>query len=164
MAGYSGKILGDGSGDVWDNVEVYLMKEEQKIMKIKRKLFLVIFAIILFYIFIGWKIPIALRMETLNLPKDCTTVYHTKVQISDVYWLHIKGEKVIKCDIGYEAVKEYIETHNSETALKYIDIYPYGGMSDIAIYDSQFDEKFWEQSDQESYITISYFRKLILSN
>lgn len=132
-------------------------------MKTKRNLwkpFLAIFVIILFYIFIGWKTPVALSIETLNLPKDCETIYRTKIWISDVYWLHIKGEKVIKCDIGYEAVKEYIETHNSETTLKYIDIYPYGGMSDIAIYDSEFDKWFWEQPDPDNYITISYFRKL----
>jgi hypothetical protein len=42
----------------------------------------------------------------------------------------------------------------------YIDIYPYGGMSDIAIYDSEFDDEFWERSDQDNYIVISYFRKI----
>ena len=66
------------------------------------------------------------------------------------------GIKVIKCDIGYEAAKEYIEEHNSVKALKDIRIYPYGGMSDTAIYDSQFDETFWQQPDRDDYITISY--------
>ena len=61
--------------------------------------------------------------------------------------------------MGYEATKTYIETHNSQKALKYIRIYPYGGMSDIAIYDSQYDETFWQSPDQESYIKIDYFRK-----
>ena len=131
-------------------------------MKTKRmlqKLFWIVLVIILFFIGIGWKIPIAWRIETLKLPKGYKTVYHTKVQLSDIYWLHTKAEKVIKCDMGYEATKTYIETHNSQKALKYIRIYPYGGMSDIAIYDSQYDETFWQSPDQESYIKIDYFRK-----
>ena len=125
----------------------------------RQKIFLTVVVLLLFYIFAGWKIPIIWRVETLKLPEGCKTVYKTKIWISDVYWLHIKGEKVIKCDMGYEAVKTYIEEHNSEEALKYIDIYPYGGMSDIAIYDSQNDEAFWQQPDRDDYITISYFRK-----
>ncbi|MCI8322056.1 MAG: hypothetical protein HFI54_00105 [Lachnospiraceae bacterium] len=132
-------------------------------MKTKKSrwiLLLSIAAILLLYQFIGWRIPITLRMETLNLPQNYETVYPTKMWISDVYWWHIKAEKVIKCDIGYEAAKEYIETHNAKRVLKYIDIYPYGGMSDIAIYDSEFDDEFWERSDQDNYIVISYFRKI----
>lgn len=145
-------------------------------MKTKRKLrepLVVIFVMILFCIFIAWKDPlllwvkelnssVILRMETLNLPKGYEIVYPTKAQISDVYWLHVKGEKVIKCDMGYETAKEYIETHNSEDALEYIDIYPYGGMSDIAIYDSEFDEEYLKQPDWDNYITISYFRKIFI--
>ena len=132
-------------------------------MKTKKSrwiLLLSIAAILLLYQFIGWRIPITLRMETLNLPQNYETVYPTKMWISGVYWWHIKAEKVIKCDIGYEAAKEYIETHNVKRVLKYIDIYPYGGMSDIAIYDSEFDDEFWERSDQDNYIVISYFRKI----
>ena len=49
--------------------------------------------------------PILWRMETLKLPKGCKMVYHTKIWISDVYWPHTKGEKVIKCDMGYELTK-----------------------------------------------------------
>ncbi len=131
-----------------------------KTKKTRWILLLSIAAILLLYQFIGWRIPITLRMETLNLPQNYETVYPTKMWISDVYWWHIKAEKVIKCDIGYEAAKEYIETHNAKRVLKYIDIYPYGGMSDIAIYDSEFDDEFWERSDQDNYIVISYFRKI----
>lgn len=124
-----------------------------------RKIVLLITVAFLFYILAGWKIPVILCMESLNLPEDSRTVYRTKIQISDVYWLHTKGEKVIRCDAGYEAAKVYIEEHNSGNILKYIDIYPYGGMSDLAIYDSQNDEAFWQQPDQENYIVISYLRK-----
>ena len=144
-------------------------------MKTKRKLWkplAVIFVMIFFFIYIAWKDPlllwvkelnssVILRVENLNLPEDYETVYPTKAWISDVYWWHVKVEKVIKCNMGYEAAKEYIETHNSEDALEYIDIYPYGGMSDIAIYDSEFDKEFWEQPDRDNYIVVSYFRKIL---
>ena len=59
--------------------------------RIAQKLILMIVVIILFYILAGWKIPIVWRMEMLKLPEGCETVYCTKIWISDVYWLHIKG-------------------------------------------------------------------------
>ena len=128
--------------------------------RVSKKVFWSFVFIFLFYILIGWKIPIFWRIETLKLPKGCKTVYHTKIWISDVYWLHTKGEKIIKCDLGYERTKAYIEEHNSPKMLEYIGIHPYGGFSDTAIYDSQYDEMFWEQPDQDNYIKISYFRIL----
>lgn len=124
-----------------------------------RKILLPATVLLLFYILVGWKIPVIWRIETLDLPEDSKTVYHTKIRISDVYWLHTKGEKVIRCDVGYEAAKAYIEEHNSMEVLRYIDIYPYGGISDLALYDSQNDEVFWQQPDRDNYITISYLRK-----
>lgn len=117
---------------------------------------------VLFIVFIllaGWKIPIILKIETLKLPPGCEMVYPSKVWISDVYWPHIKGEKVIKCDLGYEAAKEYIETHNSKLKLSNISIDSYGGMSDLAIYNSEFDDYFEEQPDKDNYIKIDYFLK-----
>ena len=145
-------------------------------MKTKRKLWepiVAIFVMILFYIYIAWKDPlllwvkelnssVILRMETLNLPEDYETVYPTKGHISDVYWWHVEVEKVVKCDMDYKAAKEYIETHNSEKSLEYIDIYPYGVMSDIAIYNSEYDEEYLKQPDRDNYITISYFRKIFI--
>lgn len=117
---------------------------------------------VLFIVFIllaGWKIPIILKIEILKLPQGCEMVYPSKVWISDVYWPHIKGEKVIKCDLGYEAAKEYIETHNSKSKLSNISIDSYGGMSDLAIYNSEFDDYFEEQPDKDNYIKIDYFLK-----
>ncbi|MCM1254299.1 MAG: hypothetical protein NC321_15890 [Clostridium sp.] len=121
---------------------------------------LILFVMLLYYIFIGWKIPIAAQIESLHLPENCEMIYPTKIWVSDVYWWHIKGEKVVKCDMDYKAAEEYIIAHNSPKALAYIDIYPYGGMSDISIYNSEFDEEFLKQPDWENYITISYFRKI----
>ena len=128
-----------------------------RLKTITRKLRGILLCIVI-YILIGWKIPVVWRIETLKLPKGCKTVYHTKGRISDVYWLHIEGEKVLKYDEGYEALKEYIEEYNSKKALEYIQIYPYGGMSDLAIYDSQNDIEFWQQTDTEAYIKISYLK------
>lgn len=117
---------------------------------------------VLFIVFIllaGWKIPVILKIEALKLPPGCEMVYPSKVWISDVYWPHIKGEKVIKCDLGYEAAKEYIETHNSKSKLSNISIDSYDGMSDLAIYNSEFDDYFGEQPDKDNYIKIDYFLK-----
>ena len=52
------------------------------------------------------------------------------------------------------------ETYNTPSELKNIQIQPYGGMSDIAIYDAEFDEEFRQSPDQDCYIRISYFRKI----
>lgn len=119
-----------------------------------------ILVVLLCYGLGGWKIPILRKIENLKLPDGCTTVYRTRIQISDVYWLHIAGEKVIKCDLGYEETKRYMEANNSESMLENISIYSYGGMSDIAIYDSELDEEFWKQPDRDCYIKIRYFKKL----
>ncbi len=125
-----------------------------------RKIGLAAVALILFYFVAGWKMPAVWRMETLKLPKGCKTVYHTKIRITDVYWLHIDGEKVIKCDMGYEAAKAYIEENNSAKQLEHINISWYGGMSSDPIYDAEYDESFWQQEDREDYVKISYFKKL----
>lgn len=108
-----------------------------------------------------WRVPIILKIEALRLPDGCEVVYPTKVETSDVYWFHIEGEKVIKCDMGYEAAKEYIETHNSWFKLTNITIYTYDStaMSDLGIYHSEYDDYFQEQPDQDNYVLISYFKK-----
>jgi hypothetical protein len=126
----------------------------------KKIIITLIILLILFGLF-GWKILIVLKIDCLDLPVDSETVYDTKVWLSDVYWLHIKGEKVIKCSLGYEETKKYIETNNSALKLTNIDILKYEGMSDIAIYDSEFDGDFWKQSDRDNYIKISYLKKWI---
>ena len=104
----------------------------------------------------AWKIPVILKIESLNVPAGYETVYPVKVRRSDVYWPHTKGEKVIKCDMGYEETEKYIEAHNSADKLEHISIVPYGGMSDIALYDSGLDRYFEKQPDKDNYITISY--------
>lgn len=113
-----------------------------------------------FVFIVGWKIPVVLAIETLDLPEGCEKVYRTRVWLSDVYWLHVKGEKVMKCSLGYEETKAYIESSNPPWRLEHISIRPYSGMSDISIYDSQFDDEFWEMPERDDYFVIDYFRKL----
>lgn len=59
-----------------------------------------------------WECLILWRIESLNLPEGSVEVYPAKAWLSDVYWPHIKAEKVLDCELGTEAAKEYIETHN----------------------------------------------------
>lgn len=126
----------------------------------KKNIFRGIFCLALFAVIFGWKVPIIWKLNTLKLPPGCETVYRTKVVIQDIYWLHIKGEKIIKCEFGYEAAKEYIMAHNAPSKLTNIDIYKYSGMSDIDIYDAEFDDDFWNQPDRDDYVKISYFKML----
>ena len=127
--------------------------------KIKPAACIIVVTVAMLLLF-GWKIPAVIQIESLDLPGNCETIYPVRVHISDVYWLHIKGEKVIKCPSGYEAAKEDIESNNKPSALRNIQIQPYGGMSDIAVYDAEFDEGFRQAPDQDCYIRISYLRKI----
>ena len=94
--------------------------------KAKTAAYIIVAAAILLFLF-GWKVPVILKIESLHLPEGCETVYPVKVHISDVYWLHIKGEKVIKCSLGYEAAKEYIEAHNTLESWRIFASFPMGG-------------------------------------
>lgn len=120
-------------------------------------------AIILLYAMLtSWKKPILSQINNLNLPEGCEEVHPAKVRWSDVNWEHIEGEKIIKCDLGYEAAKEYIESHNTKEQLAHISIYEYGGMSSDPIYDAEYDRQYEKQPKEEraKYVKISYFRLL----
>lgn len=120
-------------------------------------------AIILLYVMLtSWKKPILSQINNLNLPEGCEEVHPAKVRWSDVNWEHIEGEKIIKCDLGYEAAKEYIESHNTKEQLAHISIYEYGGMSSDPIYDAEYDRQYEKQPKEErdKYVKISYFRLL----
>ena len=142
------------------------MKDENKGKKYRKNMnkqiiFALIAALVFLFSFFAWKMPIYKQFSMLDLPAGTQTVYGFKAHVSDVYWYHIKAEKVIKCDLPYEQVKKYIEENNSETALNHISIDEYGGMSDISIYNSDFDD-FWlglERSEKDKYVKIGYFVK-----
>lgn len=59
----------------------------------------------------------------------------------------------IGCLICLKDVKRY--TERKPRFQMYI-----GGMSDIAIYDSEFDDGFWEQPDQDNYVVIRFLKKI----
>lgn len=120
-------------------------------------------AIILLCIMLSsWKKPILSQINNLNLPEGCQEVYPAKVRWSDVYWEHMEGEKIIKCDLGYEAAKEYIQSHNTKEQLEHIRIYEYGGVFSDPIYDAEYDRQYEKQPREEraKYVKISYFRRL----
>ena len=120
-------------------------------------------AIILLYVMLtSWKKPILSQINNLNLPEGCEEVHPAKVRWSDVNWEHIEGEKIIKCDLGYEAAKEYIQSHNTKEQLEHIRISQYGGMSSDPIYDAEHDRQYMKQPREEraKYVKITYFRLL----
>ena len=113
-----------------------------------RRKILVIAAILAAFIVLGallyipcWKYLVSWRIESLNLPEGSVEVYPVKAWLSDVYWPHIKAEKVLDCEMGTEAAKEYIETHNPAWKLNNIDIVGYDAMSDTSIYEFDYDDE-----------------------
>ncbi len=107
-----------------------------------------------------WECLILWRIESLNLPEGSVEVYPAKAWLSDVYWPHIKAEKVLDCEIGTEAAKEYIETHNPAWKLNNMDIVGYGSMSDIAIYELDYDEEYAQKWNTDNCVHIVYFKKV----
>lgn len=131
----------------------------------KTKIIAILFAAILISLFFFkiWKIPIYMQLESIKLPENCEVLYKSRVEFSDVYEDKILGEKVIKCDLGFEEVKKYIEENNLDSSLKYITVGEYFGMSDDAIYFSDFDENFdpikMTSEECDKYIKIRYCKK-----
>lgn len=107
-----------------------------------------------------WKCLVSWRIESLNLPEGSVEVYPVKAWLSDVYWPHIKAEKVLDCEMGTEAAKEYIETHNPAWKLKNIEIVGYSAMSDTAIYELDYDEEYARNWNTDHCVHIVYFKKV----
>lgn len=84
-------------------------------MNMKKKI-TVIICIILILITVAvlfWRVPVYIKLKTINVPDGCEEI-DTKIILSDAYWLHITGERVIKYDGGYEALNSYVQQNNSE--------------------------------------------------
>lgn len=124
-------------------------------------LILIIFVILGIILYIPcWKVLILWRIESLNLPEGTVEVYPAKAWLSDVYWPHVKAEKVLDCEIGYEAAKEYIESNNPSFKLNNIEILEYAAMSDTAIYNLEYDEEYPQKWNTDNCVHISYFKKV----
>lgn len=98
-------------------------------------------------------------VKEINLPPQSETVRSLRFTVSDVYYVKILGEKVIKSSLPYEDTIRYIEENNSEKQLENICFVPYGGMSDDYIYDSEEDKSFTKE-EQDYYIKIKYVEEL----
>lgn len=124
---------------------------------------ILIAAVILLYTAASsWKKPVISQIDGINLPEGCEVIHPARVRWSDTNWEHIEGEKIVKCELGYEETKKYIESHNSKEQLEHIRIHAYGGMSSNPIYDAERDREYKNQSmeEKDKYAVISYFRLL----
>lgn len=103
------------------------------------------------------------RIESLNMPDGITVYGQTKAEASDIYWVHMRAEKVIICDGGPEYVQKYLEENNSDLALMNIDVENFTGMTDMCMYD--FDMLPQEERDRiladdsDRYVRIVYEHK-----
>ncbi len=103
------------------------------------------------------------RIESLNMPDGITVYGQTKAEASDIYWVHMRAEKVIICDGGPEYVQKYLEENNSDLALMNIDVEYFTGMTDMCMYD--FDMLPDEERDKiladdsDRYVRIIYEHK-----
>ena len=133
-------------------------------MKKIRKLIFSLILIVLFYFIFCWKIPVILSINGIKLPENCEVIYDTKVEFSDVYEDKILGEKVVRCDEGYEYVKNYVEENNSLSQLEYVNIVEYFGMTDDAVYypdiDTNFKSKSMSEDERDQYIKIRYRKEI----
>ena len=103
-------------------------------------------------------------IETLKLPDDIEVVYTSKATVSDIYYPHVRAEKVIRCERGEEYLSKYIEDNNSFLDTLNIKVWSLSGMSDMAMYEFDlFPEK--EQKEiladgVDKYINITYEKKI----
>ena len=103
------------------------------------------------------------RIESLNMPDGITVYGQTKAEASDIYWVHMRAEKVIICDGGPEYVQKYLEENNSDLALMNIDVEYFTGMTDMCMYDFDMlpDEEREKilADDSDRYVRIVYEHK-----
>lgn len=103
------------------------------------------------------------RIESLNMPDGITGYGQTKAEASDIYWVHMRAEKVIICDGGPEYVQKYLEENNSDLALMNIDVEYFTGMTDMCMYDFDMlpDEEREKilADDSDRYVRIVYEHK-----
>ncbi|MDE6844726.1 MAG: hypothetical protein K2J99_03025 [Lachnospiraceae bacterium] len=115
---------------------------------------------IILLVMLCWKPLVTWQIESVNLPEGCVTVHPARVELSDVCWLHIQGEKVLACEQGFESAQEYIESHNSALRLWNISVLGWGAMSDMFLLDSEYDTDFNDNWDRDEYVKITYSLRL----
>lgn len=125
---------------------------KKKITIVICTIFILMIAAILF-----WKIPIYLKLNAIDIPDSCIEI-ETDVILSDVYWLHIAGERVIQYDGDYEALNTYIQQNNSAFQLKNITVVPFfRDTSESVIHPDKYNIA---ESERQNYAVIKYYRQL----
>ena len=131
-------------------------------MKVKKRIKVIIVVVVLFIfvsLFFAWKIPIYIQLHSIVLPKECKT-FKTKVMLSDVYTLHVIGERVIIIDMEQEELEDYIRSHNTEEKLRHILVFPFfRAWDDFAIVPDDYEDRVSEE-DKDQYYVISYYKNL----
>lgn len=97
-------------------------------------------------------------LSVKRLPKGSVEGYSAKAWLSDVYWSHVKAEKILDCEIGTETARRYIETHNPAWKLK--NIVGYGSMSDTAIFELNCGDECVKNQNVNNCVHIVYFKKV----
>ena len=106
-----------------------------------------------------------LAIDSQNYPESATVFLETKSEVSDIYYYHVRAEKIMRCEEGSEYFIQYVKDHNSSLSLLHIDVYDMGGMSDMTIYEygylgNDLDETIAEDGI-DKYIHVNYVRPLL---
>lgn len=103
-----------------------------------------------------WKVPVLIGLNNINIPENCEEI-KTEVVLTDVYEWHILGEKVFKCDDGYESVKKYVEANNSKKDLAKIHVAPFfREWDDFAVFPNDYYDKV-NKEDYDKYCVLVYY-------
>ncbi|MBO4458201.1 MAG: hypothetical protein J5802_10815 [Butyrivibrio sp.] len=105
----------------------------------------------------------AMELEKLNLPPNCEVFCPTTACVSDVYWVHVRAEKIVYCDEGKDYIEQYMKDNNSESSLEDISVYDVTGESDTDILDfyrfSKEDQDKIMEVGEDKYAHIVYFKE-----
>ncbi len=130
--------------------------------KVKKRCGILVIAVvicIIFSLFFGWKIPVYLQLYRINLPDGYGTL-KTKVILSDVYTLHIIGERVVNVDMELEEFEQYVRSHNTEKQLGHIMILPFfRPWDDYAVFPDAYEDKVPEE-EKDHYFVLRYYKHL----
>lgn len=125
----------------------------------KGKKIICILAAIIVILFLLWKLPFYYILNQVKLPENCKT-FQTKVVLTDVYTVHILGEKVIVSDMNEEELEKYIQENNSQKWIKHISVSPFfREWDDFAVFPEDYEEEIPEE-EKGNYYVITYYLKL----
>ena len=140
----------------------------------KKKKGIIVTAVLLFAVVLLFATPLgylvicksAIRhVESVKIPEDSEIYLDTKAEVSDIYWIHVRAEKVIRVEEGDDYVTKFIKDNNSPLALANISVHGMSGMSDMEFYDfdmlSEDEQNKLLEDGIDKYVRIEYERKLL---